>query len=171
MRLVDMDVAVPEYFPGYKFREFAVGDENGMLAALDLSFPEYEWNLDKLREQTTEHPHRQGCFVVEGPRGVAATVTALVWPGAPDEGYVHWLAVHPHERGRRLGALAMLSLVRFFRGLGLSSCVLDTDDFRLPALKTYLDLGFEPVMVEEGHAERWAQVRLALGGESGAERE
>jgi mycothiol synthase len=33
--------------------------------------------------------------------------------------------------------------------------MLDTDDFRIPAVKTYLNLGFIPVYVEEGQPKRW----------------
>ncbi len=46
---------------------------------------------------------------------------------------------------------------------GFRRCILRTDDFRLPAIKTYLDLGFAPEMLDESHPERWAKAWEALG--------
>jgi len=63
--------------------------------------------------------------------------------------------VHPAERGRRLGQLILLDLIRVFRERGLSSAILDTDDWRTPAIKSYVNLGFVPRIVEDGQLERW----------------
>ena len=41
--------------------------------------------------------------------------------------------------------------------------MLDTDDFRLPAIKNYLNLGFVPVYVGENHGERWRIIFKKLG--------
>jgi mycothiol synthase len=37
-----------------------------------------------------------------------------------------------------------------------------TDDFRLPAIKTYLRLGFVPFLFEEGMEQRWREVLRRL---------
>ena len=36
--------------------------------------------------------------------------------------------------------------------------MLDTDDFRLPAIKNYLNLGFVPVYAGESHLLRWQSI-------------
>ena len=41
--------------------------------------------------------------------------------------------------------------------------MLDTDDFRMAAIKTYLNLGFVPVYVEEGQPKRWSDIFEQLG--------
>ncbi len=38
-----------------------------------------------------------------------------------------------------------------------------TDDWRLPAVKTYLNLGFEPEIIHESHPARWKAVFETLG--------
>jgi len=40
---------------------------------------------------------------------------------------------------------------------------LETDDYRLPAIKTYLNLGFEPLLVHENQRDRWRNILSALG--------
>ncbi|MDR3689213.1 MAG: hypothetical protein P4L46_07535, partial [Fimbriimonas sp.] len=40
---------------------------------------------------------------------------------------------------------------------------LTTDDFRLAAIQTYLNLGFEPDMWHESHPGRWAAILQELG--------
>jgi mycothiol synthase len=40
---------------------------------------------------------------------------------------------------------------------------LRTDDFRVAAIKTYLKLGFEPLLVAENQRRRWRDVLAAIG--------
>ena len=41
---------------------------------------------------------------------------------------------------------------------GRSRAFLRTDDFRVPALKTYLRLAFEPVISHDSHPGRWRMI-------------
>ena len=47
--------------------------------------------------------------------------------------------------------------------MGWAVARLWTDDWRLPAIKTYLNLGFEPDIEHESHPERWRAVFEKLG--------
>jgi len=91
--------------------------------------------------------------------------TACAWRQSVDEGkvgYVHMLGVVPEHQGKGLGYALVLCTLHFFKDRGFQEAVLDTDDFRLPAIKTYLNLGFEPVYVDEGHLSRWKTVLAKL---------
>ena len=46
---------------------------------------------------------------------------------------------------------------------GYRRVYLSTDDFRLPALKVYLTVGFEPLMYADDMPARWSAVRRKLG--------
>ncbi|MBS1708159.1 MAG: GNAT family N-acetyltransferase [Armatimonadetes bacterium] len=157
-----LEADAPTYPAGYIFRRFAEADADGLRQVLEACFEESDWGDANLGPQTFAHPKGIGCFVVASPRGIAATVTGLVWPDAPHEGYVHYIGVHPDHRGLHLGRLALLSLFQQFRSHGLSESILDTDDWRLPAIRTYLNLGYVPRIVEEGQEGRWAAVMDAL---------
>ncbi|MGH3488151.1 MAG: GNAT family N-acetyltransferase [Actinopolymorphaceae bacterium] len=76
---------------------------------------------------------------------------------------VGWIAAHPDHGGRGLGRVITGAAVTRLVDLGASCVYLRTDDYRLPALKAYLRLGFVPHLWADGMAERWRTVcdRLA----------
>jgi mycothiol synthase len=78
-------------------------------------------------------------------------------------GYLHMVAVAPRCRGRRLGRCISLAALLHMRERGCQEAVLDTDDFRLPAIRTCLGLGFVPDVLNAEHAERWRAISAELG--------
>ena len=92
--------------------------------------------------------------------------TACAWKGSPDEtevGYVHMVGVDSKHEGHKLGKWVSLCVLLYFRERGFKCAKLDTDDFRLPAVKTYINLGFLPIYVDTDQPERWRQVFKNLG--------
>jgi mycothiol synthase len=83
--------------------------------------------------------------------------------GHPEGGELGWVAGDPEHRGRGLGLAVCAAVVARFLGAGYRRIYLRTDDFRLPAIATYLKLGFEPYLFTEGMAERWQRVCDQLG--------
>lgn len=93
-------------------------------------------------------------FFVEMNGVPVATVTAI-----PDRenriGRVHMVAAKPECRGRGVGAiLNEISKARFYE-CGCIGADLTTDEFRVPAVRSYLRAGFLPVEYDEGMEERW----------------
>lgn len=72
------------------------------------------------------------------------------------------VCVRPEHRGHRLGYWLTLATLHYFRDHGFQQAILDTDDFRLPAIREYLDLGFEPEYTHPSHTERWERIRAEL---------
>ena len=104
------------------------------------------------------------CFVVASGSVPVATASARLVPERfPGAGYLHWVAVHPHHRGRRLGAILSLAVLRHCRDIGCASAVLETDPERLPAIRTYLNLGFRPVPLEPRQRPVWRGILASLG--------
>lgn len=84
----------------------------------------------------------------------------------PGSGYVHWVGTHPDHTRRGLAMALMARLLQDFRERGYRDAVLETDDFRIPALKTYLRCGFLPVYIVKGedHRSRWAAIFQTIFG-------
>jgi mycothiol synthase len=124
------------------------------------------WTAQRCLEELVQRSEfrSDGCFfaTVEGvPQGSAtAWVKAEL---APEQGYVHMVGVAPAYRGLRLGVLTTLATLHWFREHGFSQAVLNTDDWRIPAIGVYLKLGFEPVLFNESHTQRWRDVCATLG--------
>lgn len=73
-----------------------------------------------------------------------------------------WVAVLPEHRGRGLSVSICREVLACARDAGFTRAFLSTEDFRLGAIKTYLRLGFEPVITPE-QAARWDAIREAIG--------
>jgi len=95
------------------------------------------------------------------PVGTASTYLHPTADGVDPE--LGWVVVDPEHRGRGLGLLVCRAVMRYVARIGYDHAYLLTDDFRLPAIRTYLRLGFEPVAVDSGHPARWAAIYRRLG--------
>jgi len=158
LNLEGLGEVIPPY--GYQIRTYREGDEEAWAEIVNNSLGS-GWDAERCRRELTGRPQfrPEGLFFAtyEGkPVG-----TACAWTQSPDEtrmGYVHMVGVIPEHRGRRLGYALCLSILRFFRENGFQCAELDTDDFRLPAIKTYLNLGFKPDYINKSHRARWNAV-------------
>lgn len=73
-----------------------------------------------------------------------------------------WVAVSPAHQGRGLGYVVCLAVLRYAASVGYPEIFLRTEDERLPAIRTYLKLGFEPWMIEPSAPERWRLIHQRL---------
>jgi len=155
-------VVLPE---GYQLRHFRAGDEAGWERVMAQSFGEKDppWSFgDTMGRDAACAPERV-LFVACGDVPVA---TASAWyrpEWGPDTGYVHFVGTSPEHGGKKLGYWVSLAVLHRFVFEGRTRAVLQTDDHRVPALKTYLQLGFEPWPVEEDQRNRWRHAIEANG--------
>jgi mycothiol synthase len=168
MHRPDLDDLPPLEVPdGYELRTYRPGDEAIWGTIMDVCLPmvRSQWRPEIVREKLTSLPQfdPEGLFFATW-RGIPVG-TATAWLGRPEEqeiGCVHMVGVLPDHRGRRLGYVVSLATLHRFRERGLRAAMLDTDDFRLSAIRAYLDLGFQPEQRHPSHPERWAVVLAAL---------
>lgn len=98
-------------------------------------------------------------------RGEDALATAAAWRRRQwpiHVGYLHMVGVLPKYQGSGLGGQVSLAALHQMRDEGCTGAVLHTDDYRLPAIRTYLKLAFKPYITHQDHAERWQRVLRAL---------
>ena len=157
--------------PGYTLRRAGRGEADALARCLALAFG--DWDAERVRRALLEAADVQVTFVaVDDASGaiVACASHRTVPDRFPGATYLHWVGGDPAHAGRRLGAVVSAAVVAFGRReMGLRDAVLETDDHRLPAIATYLGLGFVPEYRHPGHAARWAGVfrRLAAGRRPG----
>ena len=121
-----------------------------------LADPEYDpahlqiiWKGNSKRDSKRDRPvaaaaawHR----VVEGER----------W------GMLHWVGVVDTERGKGLGKAVSVAALQRLRQRGFERAVLTTGDWRLPAVATYLGLGFRPWPTDSAPQKVWDRVLADL---------
>jgi mycothiol synthase len=109
---------------------------------------------------------KDGFYLVVHRESGAVAATALANGSQtdlhPNGGELGWVGCDPDHRGMRLGenvsGIAVCNLI----AAGFRDIYLKTDDYRLPAIKGYLRLGFEPLMYQDDMQERWAAVHELL---------
>jgi len=156
-------VVMPE---GCVMRTFAPGDEQVWGEIMNTGVGT-DWTVEKVREKLTGQPQfdPDGLFfaTMDGkPVGSACAWT--IEPGEREVGTVHMVCVLPEARGKNLGYLLVLRVLHYFREHGFTSASLSTDDGRVPAIKSYLRLGFEADCPDEESAEIWKGVVERIGG-------
>lgn len=164
MRKQDLTVADGATPPeGYAVRAHRADQHDELAAVLAAAFPDYEWTADHVCGRLVEAPDVEAVYVVEHEGLPVATASARYVPEQwPDSGYVHWVGCHPAHWGRGLGRLITLRVLEHFAEMGRKDAVLETDDPRLPAIRIYLGIGFQPEPYMAGHAGRWEAVMKAL---------
>lgn len=152
----------------YELRLYRPGDAPVLAGVLSRAFDDPDWTPDRIDRALINAADVAKTFVITYKGLPVATASAQLLPQQfPGSGCVHWVAVDPQQRGARLGYAVSLAVLHAFVGLGCRDAVLFTDDHRLPAIKTYLALGFVPRMADDSHPSRWSEVETRLGAWSG----
>ncbi|OPZ83290.1 MAG: Mycothiol acetyltransferase [bacterium ADurb.Bin429] len=154
-------IALPD---GYTLRAYRDGDGEHWVTILNESF-HTTWAVEDFLRIMLDDPSflPERIIFARDPSGVPCAVAAAYRNAQyPEHGYLHYVGCHPAHAGKRLGWAVSLACLYRFREEGCRRVVLQTDDFRLPAIKTYLRLGFHPVIVHENQHSRWAHVYEAL---------
>ena len=103
-------------------------------------------------------------FFVADPAGKrVATVVGLRY--AEGVGYIHMVGSLPECRGQGIGHAMLAHALAHIEELGVTHTVLTTDDYRLPAIKQYLDAGFLPLLWQDPDSDmvaRWDRVLAEL---------
>ncbi len=154
--------ASPPLPDDYTLRPFAAGDSEAELSdTLQSAFPERTWSVEQVQQQLTQSPAVNATYVVIHD-GVPIAVTASRYDPEkfPDAGYVHWVGTRADHTRRGLGMALMVRVLQDFAERDFKDAVLETDDFRFPAIRTYFRCGFVPVTEVGGvsHWERWSAV-------------
>jgi len=150
---------------GYSIRTYQQGDASHW-CRLIASGIGGQWNEKSFRESVAGSSgfDPQSLFFVETEGLVVGTACATWHDSYPsDTGYVHMLAVDPVHQGHGLGKALMLSVLHRLHKKGFRRAVLQTDDFRLPAIRLYLGLGFRPRFTHDSHQGRWNRVYQEIG--------
>ena len=108
-------------------------------------------------------PERDILFATRADDVPVATLAAYV----RDDGFgaVHMVSARESVRGRGIGKALLAAGMKRLREASPPPSItrLSTDDWRLPAIKCYLDAGFRPVASSEDMPGRWRKVLAALG--------
>ena len=149
---------------GYHLRPYCKGDEAGWVDLLNSNGELGKWSMERVEAEIRGNlVHRAQFFVFAGRNIVAA---AGVYEGrlnGEDCWEIGWVASDPKHRGKGLGRQATAAAVGAARSLPDRPIFLKTDDFRIAAIKVYLQLGFVPDFAHPSYKPRWQKIFARLG--------
>lgn len=150
---------------GYELRHFRPGDEGGWNRLMDIAFERAQGQSDFSQEMAADPPYQPERVRLILDRTGTVVATASCWQSArfPSGSMnLHWVATEPTHGGRGLGTAVSVDALQQGVREGQQRAFLQTDDFRVAALKTYLRLGFEPVITHDSHVQRWRDILSQL---------
>lgn len=148
---------------GYTLRTYRPGDAAGFVA-VNTAITGTPWTVEQFEENMLgqEGIRPEGIFfAVDALGNIVGTTTGWVREGGI--GYLHMVSVDPGCRGKKLGELLIGAALDYMAKQGCPYVVLNTDDFRLPAIHLYLKLGFVPVLNGADMEDRWRAILKQLG--------
>jgi mycothiol synthase len=147
---------------GYGIRTATSNDAARLAVLLSHAFLE-EWDESRVRSLLLDHPDVPVTLVVDFDERIVATASYQVFPrDFPDSGWVHYVGADPAHAGIGLGYSITRAVLAESVNRRKTDVRLTTDDWRLSAIRTYLNLGFEPDLWHESHKDRWSAVLSEL---------
>ena len=148
---------------GYSVRTYRPGDEPPFLDL--MSRADFDpWDETKLAYNLNKIIPGGWYFAIDPRDRIVATAMCLHnYSGqSPFTGEVGWVACHPEHRGWGLGLSLCARVTRRFLEAGYTAIQLHTEYHRLPAIKTYLRLGFVPSISSSEIGVLWEDVCARL---------
>lgn len=128
-----------------------------------LAYGEDDWGVERVHRELLDADDVPATWVVHDDRKIVATASERYLPERfPGAGYLHYVAASPDRAGEGLGRLVTEQVLSQVAARGYNQCVLETDDFRRPALVTYLRLGFVPEYRSDEERLAWSSVFRSL---------
>jgi mycothiol synthase len=160
------DLPEPQVPDGYALRTFRDGDEDSWLSVLGTGGWD-AWDRDRLDAMLAGGPAqvpRDGIvFATRDGRIVGAACPTLHGGDSMAAAEVGWVVVDTAHRGRGLARAIVTAMLGLVRERGYRYAFLRTEPFRVPAIRLYLDLGFQPEMVDARHPAWWKAFRDEVG--------
>ena len=157
----------PDTAPEYVIRTYQPGDEVfflSLMAKMDFD----PWDEEKLHYNMSRVLPDGWFFAIEtASETLVGTAMCLhnYTDNTPFTGDVGWLACDSNHRGRGLGYALIAHVTNRFLRAGYSRIQLHTEYYRLPAAKTYLKVGYLPVMYAPEMYSLWQEICTQLGWE------
>jgi mycothiol synthase len=149
--LVDLPpITIPA---GYRLRSYRPGDEEPWARLINAAFSTEKRQFDVTPESfegeypTCHGESRDWILFAERIEDGALAGTTAAWEVERDGrriGLVHWMAVDPAHRGRRLGEALLAAALHAMSARGLTDVYLNTGPELEAAVRLYERLGFVP---------------------------
>lgn len=115
------------------------------------------WDATRVNRELFDAEDVVATWVITDDQGVVAVASERIQTELyPSAGYVHYVCVLARAQGANLGAILTAKCMNGFSERGFNQAVLETDDFRIAAIITYLRLGYIPSYRKMAEQQAWS---------------
>lgn len=139
----------------YDIRSYIEGDEVYWDKIISSTFESNDFVFNEFIKSREQYSPEKVLFVTYKNIPIGTATAWFQKQYGEDTGYLHMVGVEKEHSGKRLGYTISLAVLNKMIEIGYKYCVLQTDDYRIPAIKTYLKLGYKPLIVSEDQYDRW----------------
>jgi len=146
---------------GYSIRSYKPGDGVGWCKCCiegGLGIEEISQAVfaTKMLEDPTVKP--ENIYFLISPSGDIAGTVTYQHTSDSNTGCIHMVAIEKSYQGKGLAAPLNMYAVQKMLDDGKKRIILQTDDWRIPAIKTYLRIGFAPEIKDAEMESRWGKI-------------
>lgn len=160
-RYTEADIVLPEGWSMVTLTDDRIGEWIGI-----FDVPEsVHHGMDIYRHAVLGFPDvaHERIFLAREPGGRCVATAAARWNPDTRRGGLHMVRTVPEYRGLGLGRAVSVAATAALDALGTERDELSTDEYRVPAIRLYLSLGYVPWLYEDDMFGRWQGVLGELG--------
>lgn len=152
---------IPE---GYQLVPYTPKHDAAWISVLNLSGEFGKWDKSVLRREILSIMIEGGGVLAERNGTLIGCATACYAKRFSPYALLSYVLVLPDHRGLGLGRTLSAATISIIRKAGYPGVILQTDDNRIPAIRSYLRLGFEPCLgIDAASDARWRKVLEHVG--------
>jgi mycothiol synthase len=149
----DSPTLTPAELPsGYKFVPFTPESKGAWVELLNATGELGAWDGARLSKEILDTVLPEGAIIVTCGESLVACAAACRVAANLPFATLMYVAVHPSHRQRGLGRAVTLGALVACRNAGFPGMFLCTDDYRMPAIRTYQSLDFKPAVGPNGRS-------------------
>ena len=156
------ELIIPEGFTLRALRDGDLAAYNRLRASVEFN----TWTAEELAAYRKKALPEGSLVIVSDQTGefaASAGAETTDMPEYPRFGVLGWVMTDPKFNGHHLGRVVSVAAMHRLHQAGYRIFTLLTDDFRTPALATYLKLGWRPWLFEGDMEARWRAIAARLG--------
>ena len=145
---------------GFELRRYDRNDDGQVRELMRLVGFEHAAGEYYEAELMPRDERKEGTHVVVHDGGIVGA--AFAGRGDETAGRIDFVVADPKLSGNGIGYAVCAGVTRHLLENGYENVILMTDDWRLPAVSTYLKLGFEPVFHRDDMEKPWDAMHARL---------
>tara|TARA_B100000073_G_scaffold97415_2_gene77443 strand:+ start:249 stop:842 length:594 start_codon:yes stop_codon:yes gene_type:complete len=143
----------------YLLTEYSKKLDETLITLLSLGEFEGKWDKKRFNEFIFTPQRQKGSkIILENNKAIAVTFASGAIFEKNEVGRLDFVVTHPEYRNEGLSTIVCTEVIKYLIKNNYEKIILQTDDWRIPAIAVYFKLGFKPVLINKESKIRWNKI-------------